>query len=124
MLTAEFIKKKAAELGADLCGIGSLELFEGENPQRDPKMILPAAKCIIGFGFAVPRGLYMTMDIGSQYYTYTSMWLLCPWNSPGKNTGVGSHSLLQGIVSTHRWNLGLPHCWQILYHLSQYSNVK
>ena len=22
--------------------------------------------------------------------------LLCPWNSPGKNTGVGSHSLLQG----------------------------
>ena len=23
--------------------------------------------------------------------------LLCPWNSPGKNTGMGSHSLLQGI---------------------------
>ena len=22
--------------------------------------------------------------------------LLCPWNSPGKNTGVGSHSFLQG----------------------------
>ena len=22
--------------------------------------------------------------------------LLCPWNSPGKNTGVGSHALLQG----------------------------
>ena len=22
---------------------------------------------------------------------------LCPWNSPGKNTGVGSHSLLQGM---------------------------
>ena len=25
---------------------------------------------------------------------------LCPWNSPGKNPGVGSHSLLQGIFST------------------------
>ena len=27
------------------------------------------------------------------------LWLtrfLCPWNSPGKNTGVGSHSFLQG----------------------------
>ena len=24
--------------------------------------------------------------------------LLCPWNSPGKNTGVGCHFLLQGIV--------------------------
>ena len=23
--------------------------------------------------------------------------LLCPWNSPGKNTGMGYHSLLQGI---------------------------
>ena len=23
--------------------------------------------------------------------------LLCPWDSPDKNTGVGSHSLLQGI---------------------------
>lgn len=73
MLTAEFIKEKAKELGADLCGIGSLDIFEGENPQKDPKMILPNAKCIIGFGFAVPKGLYMTMDIASQYYTYTSM---------------------------------------------------
>ena len=26
--------------------------------------------------------------------------LLCPWNSPGKNTALGSHSLLQGIFPT------------------------
>ena len=26
--------------------------------------------------------------------------LLCPWDSPGKNTGVSSHSLLQGIFLT------------------------
>ena len=26
--------------------------------------------------------------------------LLCPWNSSGKNTGVGCHSLLQGIFPT------------------------
>ena len=24
----------------------------------------------------------------------------CPWESPGKNTGVGSHPLLQGIFQT------------------------
>ena len=24
--------------------------------------------------------------------------LLCPWYSPGKNTGVGSHFLLQGYI--------------------------
>ena len=26
--------------------------------------------------------------------------LLCPWNFPGKNTGVGCHSLLQGVFLT------------------------
>ena len=33
--------------------------------------------------------------------------LLCPWNSPGKNAGVGCHFLLQGIFLTQRTNLSL-----------------
>ena len=37
---------------------------------------------------------------------------------PGKNTGVGHHSLLQGIFLTQESNLGLFHCRQILYCLS------
>ena len=44
--------------------------------------------------------------------------LLCPWDFPGENTGVGSHSLLQGIVPTQGLNPGLLHCKQILYLLS------
>ena len=36
----------------------------------------------------------------------------CPWNSPGKNTGVGCHGLLQGIFLTQGLNLGLLHCRQ------------
>ena len=40
------------------------------------------------------------------------------WNSPGHNTGVGSHSLLQGIFPTEGSNPGLPHCRWILYQLS------
>ena len=39
-------------------------------------------------------------------------------DSPGKNTGIGCHDLLQGIFPTQGSNLGLPHCRQILYHLS------
>ena len=39
------------------------------------------------------------------------------WNSPGKNIGVGSHSLLQGIFPTQGSNLGLLHYRQILYYL-------
>ena len=37
--------------------------------------------------------------------------------SPGKNTGVGCHALLQGIFPTQGPNPGLPHCRWILYHL-------
>ena len=33
--------------------------------------------------------------------------LLCPWNFPGKNTGVGCHCLLQGIFLTQGSNLRL-----------------
>ena len=39
-------------------------------------------------------------------------------DSPGKNTGVGCHALLQGIFPTQGLNSSLPHCRQILYHLS------
>ena len=34
-------------------------------------------------------------------------------DSPGKNTGVGCHALLQGIFPVQGWNPGLPHCRQI-----------
>ena len=36
----------------------------------------------------------------------------------GKNTGVDSHSHLQGIFPTQGLNLGLLHCKEILYHMS------
>ena len=47
---------------------------------------------------------------------------LCAWNSPGKKTGVGSHSLLQGIFLTQGLNPGLLDCRQILYHMSHQVN--
>ena len=43
--------------------------------------------------------------------------LSCLWDSPGKNTGVSCHSLLQGIFLTLGSNLGLLHCRAISYHL-------
>lgn len=71
MLTSDMVKQRAAELGATVCRIG--KIYDEPNKQRDPRMILPNAKCIIGFGFAVPKGIYMAMNRGSQYYTYTTM---------------------------------------------------
>ena len=52
-----------------------------------------------------PHGLYSTR-------------LPCPWDFPGKNTGVGCHFLLQGIFLTQGLNLGLLHYRQMLYRLS------
>ena len=39
-------------------------------------------------------------------------------DSSGKNTGLGSHSLLHGIFVTQGLNPGLLHCRWILYYLS------
>ena len=50
-----------------------------------------------------------------------SLWshrLYSPWKSPGKNTGVGSPSLLQKIFPTQGSHPCLLHCRWILYCLS------
>ena len=60
-----------------------------------------------------------------------SLWVCSQWTvahqAPlsmeflSKNTGVGRHSLLQGIFPTQGSNPGLLHCRQILYCLSHRS---
>ena len=47
-----------------------------------------------------------------------SQGLYSQWNSPGQNTGVGSHSLLQGIFPMQGSNPGLLHCKWLLHQLS------
>ena len=47
-----------------------------------------------------------------------------PWDSPGKNTGVGCHFPLQGNFPTQGSNSGLPHCRLILYHLSHQGSPR
>ena len=42
--------------------------------------------------------------------------LLCPWDSPGKNTGVGCHFFLQGIFLTQGSNPGLLIGRRVLHH--------
>ena len=51
-------------------------------------------------------------------YIYT------PWNFPGYSTGVGSLSLLQGILPTQGLYPGFPHCGQILYQLSHKGSAR
>ena len=56
-----------------------------------------------------------------------SLWphgLYSPWNSPGQTTGVGRHSLFQGIFPTQGSNLSLLHFRQILYQLSHQGSPR
>ena len=52
---------------------------------------------------------------------------LCPWTSPGRNTGAGCHFLLQGIFLIQGLNLCLLclwHCRWLLYHQSYQESLK
>ena len=56
----------------------------------------------------------------SHVWLFVTLWtvacrLLCPWDAPGKNTGVGCHSLLQAIFRTQGLNSRLLHLlhWQM-----------
>ena len=63
----------------------------------------------------------VSLSVVSESLWLHGLWptrLLCPWGSPGKDTGVGSHSLLQGILPIQGSNPSLLHCGRILYPLS------
>ena len=49
----------------------------------------------------------------SRVRLFVTSWIYSPWNSPGQNTGVGTHSLLQGIFPGI--DPSFSHCRQILY---------
>ena len=59
----------------------------------------------------------VTSIVSDSLWTYglEPIRLLCPWDSPGKNTGVGCHALFQGIFLTQGSNSHLS-CllhWQV-----------
>ena len=64
----------------------------------------------------------------SRVWIFATSWLqpasfLCPWDSPGKNTGVGCHFLLQGIFPTQGLNLCLLHWQKVSLPLSHQGNL-
>ena len=61
---------------------------------------------------------HLVVSDSLQPHGLSSARLICPWNSPGQNTGVGSHSLLEGIFLSQGSNPGLLHFRPILHHLN------
>ena len=102
---------------------------------RDSKHIIPPSwhvHCSSPFSwkqdwFSVGNTAFQTdrqtdTDTHTHTHTLTPTRLLCPYNSPGKNTGLGSHSLLQGIFLTQESKLGLPQCRQSVYSLNHQAS--
>ena len=79
---------------------------------------------ILGFVLKVSRVLSCSSGIQLSATLWT---VACPtplsMGSPGKNTGVGCHSLLQGIFPTQRSNSCLPDCRQIYHPSHQGSDL-
>ena len=73
MLTAESVKKAANGFGADLCGIASMDRFEGAPKQQDPRYIFPDAKACIVLGFRIPRGYFRGIEEGTYFVGYCGM---------------------------------------------------
>lgn len=73
MLTAQDIKKLARGFGADLCGIGNIERWDGAPRQMDPTQIMPECRSIIVCGFRVPRGTLRGIEEGTQFSNYAAM---------------------------------------------------
>ena len=98
--------------------------------QIRPPLLCPRQPMLNTYYTYLPL-LYILLCVFSLSVMSRSMWprglkparLLCPWNSPGKNTATGCHSLLQGVFLTQGSNLGLLHCRQILYHLNLHGSL-
>ena len=72
------------------------------------------SKCEIHTGFWRLDLKINLMWYINNFYTDNMLKWYSGWNTPGKNTGVGSHSLFQGIFPTQGTNPCLPHCRQTL----------
>ena len=74
-------------------------------------------------GVPSPSPCFSCVQLLVTIWTVAHQAPLCPWDSPGKNMGVGSHSLFQRIFLTQGSNPGLLHCRWVLYRLSHQGSL-
>ena len=108
-------------------------LIFGEPPFTLSVLSLLYTECRLRAGLLVgPRCSRRVVSNSCDPVDCSSPRPLRPWDSPGKNTGVGCHFLLRGIFLTHGSNpslqLGRPtlyHCaaWEAPSRLSSWSDL-
>ena len=96
--------------------IGTLHMGKKFNAKEEFIIIQTYKFCKAPYNCAVLSCSVVSDSL--RPYGLQSARLLCPWDSPGKKTGVGCHALFQGIFPTQGSNPGLLHCRWILYCLN------
>ena len=92
--------------------------FSRQEHWRSCLALLKASFSLVSHGKSHISNESVSRSVVSDSLQPNGLWtcsLPLPWNSPGKNTEVGSHFLLHGVFPIQGSNPGLPHCRQILY---------
>ena len=96
-------------------------LLRNKNDKASQKNLISFFPCNVNWSLSLWPGEDLESESESRSVVSHSLQphgLYTPWNSPGRNTGLNSLSLLQGLFPTQGLNPDLPHCRQILYQLS------
>ena len=100
-------------------GLGSHSLLQGIFPTQGSNSGILDCRWILYHLSHHLKAKGLSKGSPLKTLTFKPGRLHCPWDFPGKNTGLGCHFLLQGIFPTQGSNLGLLHCRRIFYHLSE-----
>ena len=96
--------------------------LENNNELEIACIFISVTKCFLSNHVSISESVsYSVMSDSLWPHGLQPTRFSCPWNSPGKNTGVGLPFPSPGIFLTQGSNPGLLHCRQILYHLSHLS---
>ena len=110
-----------------LCGLNLFTPWHLGSKSKGPKRSREPGESLLGYSVGKLHSISF-IALYSCALSLSRVWLqphgLSPpgssvhGTSSGKNTGVGCHALLQGMIPTQGPNPGLPHCRQNLYWLS------
>lgn len=70
MIKAEEVKSIVRSLGADLCGIASLDRFEDAPEGFHPSDVFPACKSVVSFACRFPVGCLYRVSIVTLIVVY------------------------------------------------------
>ena len=113
LITSSSHRKQNLSYGCCQCRF----LVVGKNTCVEKAFIVSKHFALVSYCFSENVCMMSSLVVPDSVppYGLQPIQLFCAWDSPGKNTGVGCHALLQGIFPTHGMTLHLLHLlhWQV-----------